>query len=503
MNKIIITCIMLGVLLNGSIFIVNAKICRPFIYVDDDNIDGPWYGTIDYPYRFIQDGVDNASSGDTVFVLSGTYDEFVWIGSISQQGPSIMLVGQDRDSTFISGVVSIYYTNYTTVCGFTFPENDLDDYCVAGFSLKNSHNNRIKNNIIRDRINDFWSSGIYLTDGSSNNTITKNSIIENNAAKGFYAIELRDGSNNNVASENTITGNTGDLFGSIGINIRESFHNVITANIIKDNIGSYFGSGIELKWSCNNIISGNTLENNAFSGIHIFAEEDDLHLWYNCYDNVISENTIRGNLFGIYLFECLDNTISDNDISNNNIGIILEGANKSIISANAIINNNKGIEVKVVRDINYGTIYKFTEENIITENNITDNNLWGIYVDDDVYKNYFYYNNFENNGGIIIGGNAKDKGYNTWDDGIEMGNFWDDYLGWDLNHDGIGDVPYNIPDGNNLDHFPLMGKYPGLINSLQSEIYSQLNYQSQLSNIQQYTISPNNHIKQGIKTMSR
>ena len=31
------------------------------IYVDDDNTDGPWDGTQEHPYQFIQDGVDNAS----------------------------------------------------------------------------------------------------------------------------------------------------------------------------------------------------------------------------------------------------------------------------------------------------------------------------------------------------------------------------------------------------------------------------------------------------------
>lgn len=501
MNKTIISCAVIGLLLTGSIVVVNAKDCRSFIYVDDDNINGPWLGTLEHPYRFIQDGVDNASSGDTVFVFSGTYDEYVWIGSISQQGPSIRLVGQDRDSTFIKGVVSIYNTNYTTVCDFTFPENNLDNYCVAGFSLKNSHNNIIRNNIIKDRTNTFWLIGIYLSDSSSNNTIIKNSIIGNNAPKGFIAIELRDFSNNNVVSENIITGNSGELFGSNGIYIRESFYNIITRNIIRDNIGDLSGNGIELKWACNNIISGNTLENNAFSGVFIFG--DDVNIpFYSCYNNIISKNTITGNGYGIYFFECLNNTISDNDISNNNIGITLEGSNKSTISKNAILYNNKGIEVKVVRDSYYGTILKFTEENIITENNITDNNLYGIYIDDDVSENYFYYNNFENNGGSVIGENAKDKGSNTWDDGSEMGNYWDDYYGWDLNQDGIGDIPYNIPGGNNQDRFPLMGAYPDVCISILSNLYRQLNLQSQPSSIQQSATSSSSQIFQVVETIN-
>jgi hypothetical protein len=35
------------------------------IYVDDDNVAGPWDGTLSFPYRTIQDGINNTSEGDT------------------------------------------------------------------------------------------------------------------------------------------------------------------------------------------------------------------------------------------------------------------------------------------------------------------------------------------------------------------------------------------------------------------------------------------------------
>ncbi|MBS3802690.1 MAG: hypothetical protein KGY65_08065, partial [Candidatus Thermoplasmatota archaeon] len=31
------------------------------IYVDDDNIDGPWDGSIEHPFQYIQDGINAAS----------------------------------------------------------------------------------------------------------------------------------------------------------------------------------------------------------------------------------------------------------------------------------------------------------------------------------------------------------------------------------------------------------------------------------------------------------
>ncbi|GAG70500.1 unnamed protein product, partial [marine sediment metagenome] len=45
------------------------------IYIDDSNTEGPWNGTIDYPYQYIQDGIDNANAGDTIIVMPGNYNE--------------------------------------------------------------------------------------------------------------------------------------------------------------------------------------------------------------------------------------------------------------------------------------------------------------------------------------------------------------------------------------------------------------------------------------------
>jgi len=39
------------------------------IYVDDDNKDGPWDGSMEHPYQHIQDAVDNAPLGSTALLL--------------------------------------------------------------------------------------------------------------------------------------------------------------------------------------------------------------------------------------------------------------------------------------------------------------------------------------------------------------------------------------------------------------------------------------------------
>ena len=45
------------------------------IYVDDDNTEGPWDGTVEHPYQYIQDSIDNGQPGDSVYIFNGLYNE--------------------------------------------------------------------------------------------------------------------------------------------------------------------------------------------------------------------------------------------------------------------------------------------------------------------------------------------------------------------------------------------------------------------------------------------
>ncbi len=199
---------------------------KNIIYVDDDNIEGPWDGTQEHPYQYIQDAIDNASDGDTVFVYSGTYvvETFIEINK------SIELRGQSTDNTIVKAPVdSLLFINKSnvSVSYFTF-ENlmitlvpfEIEEFIIIEPPISKLYNieisnNRIKNSIcllITEGINVKVSGNIFspkkanLTIGivSINNT---NVEIENNEVSGFMVgLAISEGNvvKNNLIQKNVI-----------------------------------------------------------------------------------------------------------------------------------------------------------------------------------------------------------------------------------------------------------------------------------------------------------
>ena len=171
-------------------------------------------------YTRIQDAVNNASSGYTIEVLLGTYNEKVVINK------SLKLIGEDKNTTIIdgggSGTSVHVIADNVEISGFTIKNGS------SGVYVGSSNGCIIDNNIITDH-----GDGICLYN-SNNNTITYNSIF--NTSLLISGIHL--------SSSNTNTIHDNDIFENvIGVSLYNSINNRIYHNNFIDN---------ELEHACDN-----------------------------------------------------------------------------------------------------------------------------------------------------------------------------------------------------------------------------------------------------------
>jgi parallel beta-helix repeat protein len=369
-------------------------------------------------YTSIQDAIDAASVGDTVFVFNGNYSESVYLDK------TISLVGESTNSTVIEkpagGIVKIT-ANWSNVTGFTLIKMNLQLYNVTNCEVYNntiksedsqyslylrfSRFNIVSNNNVSN--NDYH--GIVLHD-SYNNDITENKVSFN----GWSGISIDLDSYGNNITKNNASSNQHD-----GISVSSDQNNVI------ENTASYnIRNGIDIS-SSNNVIIDNWLFLNEEDGIHLdsgsnlntiknndISNNNDYGIELRLSrENNILNNNIFENPTGIIVSDSDRNNITDNFLFSNGMGLYLSSAINNSVSENSIYNNNYGLYItdsennsifeNEVYQNNYGLYFYRSEGNNISKDNISSNTKYGIHLFKS-QKNDFFENNIDNNDGYGI-----------------------------------------------------------------------------------------------------
>jgi len=240
-----------------------------------------------------------------------------------------------------------------------------------------------------------------------------------------------------------------------------------TGFVIEDNIFKHVFFGILVEKSKKGLVSKNVLSSEAESQAN---SGNGIHLWH-CSKMIVANNELTGLRDGIY-FEFVKNSevFGNNSIGNLRYGLHFMFSNENAYYDNVFKDNGAGVAImfsKFVKMHNnrfehnwgtasYGLLLKEIYDAEIT-NNVFEQNTIGISIDGSTRINYKK-NTFSRNGWAItiIGAcyenvfsennflnNALDLSYNSKINTNKFEkNYWSEYAGYDLDRNGIGDIPY-------------------------------------------------------------
>jgi len=360
-----------------------------------------------------------------------------------------------------------------------------------------SNNNRISENVIEQEAG--WDDYAMIVSRSLYNIIIGNNITSN-----MQCIGLDNYTNHTIVSGNTIT-STSDwggvhFFGynttfsnnrliGCALHIYRSSQNTVVNNLVDgkpliyidgvtDQVIDDGEAGQIILANCKNVkVENFDLSDIATGGIQLLWTNNSEISNYRgsiYLENSFNNRIVESNCVEITFYTSSNNTVAGNNITNSegleySSGITLRSSNyNTIIENNITLNHYSGIELWTsydnsifLNDLTYnaeGINFQQSSNNTIYGNNISYNHNAGIFVEASG-GNSIFGNNFVDNNRPVMGWDSS----NVLDDG-SIGNYWSDYNGTDLNHDGIGDSPYSVfinshftVDGiRDYDNYPLI-----------------------------------------------
>jgi nitrous oxidase accessory protein len=226
--------------------------------------------------------------------------------------------------------------------------------------------------------------------------------------------------------------------------------------------------GIYVERSDSVLIRGNTLVGPATREV---TTGNGIHLWYSKHAR-IERNDIRGHRDGIY-FEFVENSVVsenvsvrnlryglhfmfsheddyyDNHFAENGAGVAVMYTRKVVMRGNTFENNwgpnAYGLLLKDINDSriehnvfrgNTVALYAEGSGRLRVENNDFTDNGYAVRIMANSMDNTFTLNRFTGNAFDVVTNSRQN--FSTFDS-----NYWSEYRGYDLDKDGIGDVPHS------------------------------------------------------------
>lgn len=361
----------------------------------------------------LQKSIDNAPAGATIKLWAGTYSGNIVINkpiTLLGQGEKTLIKGESRGN-----VISIN-SSHVTLKNLKIIKsgNRLENLDSAVF-IKDAKFISIENCIIDESL-----FGIFM-DNVNDSSIVKNKISSNGESIGLRGDGIRLWfSHNNLIKNNNVKK-------SRDVVLMRSYNNTIEENQIED--GRY---AIYNYHSKNNKITNNRIKNSA---VGVFIEGS---LDVEIINNIIKGHHGAATSMGILLMGASSTKVKDNILAQCNQALYIDNSPMQIDTKNWILDNQimystRGLDF---RGKSLGNVIK---RNILLGN--MDN------IMSDSYKGRTNENEI-------------------------TGNYWDDYEGFDLNKDNIGDSSYK----KYLYLDQLWVKNPELRFFYGSPLYSMLNF---------------------------
>lgn len=250
-------------------------------------------------YSSIQEAIDNANDGDTIFVYNGTYKEHLTIDKF------ITLIGENKKSTIIDGgnnKIAVYISgDNVSLSHFGIHNAEYGIYCNGSDFTYITHN-RIENYVY----------GIF------NNRTTNGHFAHNTITNGLYGIFTYEASDDAIRY-NTISYNT--MYGAK--DYKSQLKNCFNWNYFHHNHIAYC-------YDPDTHISTLEFDGNILLDNHIGIMIE------NASTISVTNNALSRNEYGIYLVNASPN-IAHNHISSGNSGVYAEQSSPSI--SNNVISN--------------------------------------------------------------------------------------------------------------------------------------------------------------------